>query len=76
MHAWQRFLASGKVLNAESQRHFHNKGIVAGSSDRGFLFYSSQGYESGFLLSSNAHEKDNDLASRLARSLAELVSAE
>ena len=66
MHKWMQFIASGKVLRDSAQEHYWVKGVLAGGSDRGFLFVYSQGFDSGFFLSSNAHIEDGDLPGQIS----------
>ncbi|MDD3642284.1 MAG: serine hydrolase [Candidatus Krumholzibacteria bacterium] len=75
MHRWLEAVHSGGLLSGEAIDLYGRGNVLAGGSDRGFLFIYIDDPLNTVLLSSNAHAGRGDRASALARALVGLVAS-
>lgn len=72
LHRFVEFVREGGLSSEMRNLFFHN-GVVAGGTERGFLCMFSDAPDTSFFVCSNAHERQGDHASSVARALAQMV---
>ena len=76
MYKWLRAMYSGEYISQQLVEKYRLGGILAGGSDRGFLFMYADDPDNTVIFTSNAHVGDGDHASAIARALMKMAKPE
>ena len=74
MYRWVAAIQAGDLLSDEARRLYGSGNVLAGGSDRGFLFVYVDDADNTVLIGSNNHERPGDRANAVSRGLVKLVT--